>query len=412
MSFAQKYFQRVRTFDISIDTKNLNPEIIVIIPVFNEPNVIKTVKSILANKINFQALVIFLINSAKNTSIKIKSQNLKTEKQLNHFINENKSDDINFVVKNVDNLPDKIHGVGLARKIAMDAALKIFDNIDKADGIIVSLDADTTVEENYLRSIKIYFEKNKVCAANIAFEHPTKGCEFEQEIYNAAMVYEIYLRYYVQSLRLVGFPNSYHTIGSAFCVKASTYSSVGGMVMNQSGEDFYFIHKIISSCKYGEIKETKVYPSPRITDRVIFGTGIAINDIINKYHLDYPTYRLEAYEEIGILFKNLKNLYDNKFTILDKIPVIVKSYLEQENYQKRIKEIYDNTSSFDTFQKRFYNWFNALKVLKFLNYSHQKKYIKNRVTEECKKMCKVYYNKDINDNNELLEFMRQIQNNI
>ena len=49
-------------------------------------------------------------------------------------------------------LAHKHAGVGWGRKIGMDLALKRFLHLNK-NGLIVGLDADTIVEENYLNSI-------------------------------------------------------------------------------------------------------------------------------------------------------------------------------------------------------------------------------------------------------------------
>ena len=77
-------------------------------------------------------------------------------------------------------------------------------------------------------------------------------------------------------MKFANLPYSYHTIGSAFAVSASSYAKQGGMNRRKAGEDFYFISKLIKGEKFGEITKTKVIPSPRISDRVPFGTGRSI----------------------------------------------------------------------------------------------------------------------------------------
>jgi len=52
-------------------------------------------------------------------------------------------------------------GVGLARKIGMDTALQIFDYSIPGKKLIISLDADCLVEENYLSEIS-YFSRSKM----------------------------------------------------------------------------------------------------------------------------------------------------------------------------------------------------------------------------------------------------------
>ena len=51
---------------------------------------------------------------------------------------------------------------GTARKAGMDEAVRRYNLLGKPQGIIVSLDADTLVDENYLVEIENYFRKNPV----------------------------------------------------------------------------------------------------------------------------------------------------------------------------------------------------------------------------------------------------------
>ena len=61
-----------------------------------------------------------------------------------------------------------------ARKKGMDEAVRRFNFFEKPDGIIVSLDADTLVPQNYLLEIERYFNNNpQKIGATIAFEHQT-----------------------------------------------------------------------------------------------------------------------------------------------------------------------------------------------------------------------------------------------
>ena len=81
-------------------------------------------------------------------------------------------------------------------------------------------------------------------------------------------------------MTFAGLPYSYHTIGSAFAVTAKAYARQGGMNRRKAGEDFYFINKLIKGENFGEITNTTVFPSPRTSNRVPFGTGKAIVDAL------------------------------------------------------------------------------------------------------------------------------------
>ena len=61
-------------------------------------------------------------------------------------------------------IPEREGGVGMARKIGMDKALRLLNKNFSEKKLIVSLDADTLVQTNYLDAIKNYFSPtNKNC---------------------------------------------------------------------------------------------------------------------------------------------------------------------------------------------------------------------------------------------------------
>jgi hypothetical protein len=307
-------------------------------------------------------------------------------------------------------LPKKKSGVGVARKIGFDEALRRFSFLNKPNGIMVSLDADTLVQSNYLQEIYINFKNNNLKAANIYFEHPINGQLYPQEIYEAIKIYESYLRYYVQALRYAGFPHSYHTVGSAFCVRADIYAQQGGMVTNMSGEDFYFLNKVIPLGNFSEINSTCVIPSPRITDRVIFGTGVAVNQIINNFNFTFPTYKFSAFETLKDFFSKIDLLY--KFEKLYKNIIsnkILLDYLNVNNFEKTIAEINRNTKSLESFRKRFFRWFDAFRVIKFLNFAHQNFFTKNCVKEEAPKLLEKLGHEKTSNIDKILDVLRKIQ---
>src|SRR5690606_11992981 len=102
--------------------------------------------------------------------------------------------------------------------------------------------------------------------------------------------YEIHLRYFIGMQRWAGFPHAFQTVGSSMAVRARIYCQIGGMNTRQAGEDFYFLHKIIERGKFSDLNTTTVYPSPRISDRVPFGTGqsmkeqLILNAKLTTYH--------------------------------------------------------------------------------------------------------------------------------
>lgn len=169
-------------------------------------------------------------------------------------------------------LPNKVGGVGMARKIGLDKAISLFDSNDDI-GLLYCLDADTVVENNYLAAVKLFFTQEQSTAAHVSFAHQ----EAEEESLQAAIIcYEIFLRYYVFGLQYAGSPYAFHTIGSTIICTIDGYAAVRGMNNRQAGEDFYFLNKLAKLDGVRSIRSTTVYPSARSSTRVPFGTGKAI----------------------------------------------------------------------------------------------------------------------------------------
>lgn len=361
--------QKIAT-NISIDF-----EIGIVIPCLNEPGIISLLENLTNNfPIESKIIIFIIVNSSINSTPEVQECNKKIYNQIKNFSQTHNDSQINIFPINIYNIPEKIAGVGFARKIGMDTINYIFSKKNK-DGIIISLDADCKVEKNYLFEIENIFKKNKdVATSVIYFEHPIEGNEFPSEIYKAVALYELHLRYHIEKLKYIKFPYSYHTIGSCFAVRSSIYQKSGGMNTRKAGEDFYFLHKVFPLGKVIEINTTCVYPSPRISERVPFGTGPAIKEIINK-NLTFSTYHPKAYENLKILFESLDLLYAEKYNnVFNSLDHSLQNFLSNNNFFEKFIEIKSNTSNFSTFSKRFFHWFNAFRIIKYLNFAHSNNY--------------------------------------
>jgi len=265
-------------------------------------------------------------------------------------------------------LPKKQAGVGLARKIGMDEAVDRLEQAGQAHGIILCLDADTTVAPNYLQAVQAHFRQhNHIQACSIYFEHPLEGTAFPEEVYEGIGKYELFLRYYIQAQRTAAYPAAFHTIGSAMAVRSAAYQQQGGMNRRKAGEDFYFLHKFIQLNALNELNETCVFPSPRPALKVPFGTGRAIHRYLQAPQRPYPAYAPASFEALGSFLQQLPLLYEHDNIVL---PPVVEAFLQQQQFfQLHLPEIRDHVSSPSTFLKRFYRWFDALKVLQYVHFA-------------------------------------------
>jgi hypothetical protein len=393
MGFAKTYLEKQKELiQLIAEEPSDKLRISIIIPCYDEPEIINTLNSLWdCDRPESAIEVIIIINSRKNTPKRIIDQNNKTFFEISDWINNHNDPFFRFFVTNQADIIEKNAGAGYARKLAMDEAISRFDKIDKEDGIIISLDADVTLEPNYLTEIeKLFQQKPQTTAAVIYYEHPASGSEFETTVYEAIAQYELYLRYYKKTLEYCGFPYPFYTIGSCFAVSAKAYIKQGGMSRKQAGEDFYFLQKIFSLGNIEELNTTCVYPSPRPSDRVIFGTGPVVKAIIENPDLPYTTYNFESFVSLRSFFKTIDQLYKINETDLNdffyQLPLPVADFLLQNDFFMNVKEINKNSSNIKTFRKRFFDWFNAFKIIKYLNYVHEKFYQKQELIGECKKL--------------------------
>ncbi|RXQ96770.1 glycosyltransferase [Ancylomarina salipaludis] len=379
MSFANKYLKKQQVYPdyITSDVPE-NLGLIVTIPCFNEPDLVSSLRALwLCDRPGFNVEVIVIVNSSEQASDEVLSQNAKTITDAQEWISQHEDEKMRFFLIHQPNLPKKSAGVGLARKIAMDEAVSRFNKINCPQGIITGYDADSSCDSNYFTEIEKLFKKYpKANGANIFYEHPLEGDEFDELIYNSIAQYELYLRYYMLAMRFAGHPHAYHTVGSSFAVTAEAYIKQGGMNRRQAGEDFYFLQKIIALGKFYEIKHTRVIPSPRTSDRVPFGTGKAMSTFVNEGISNYKNYNYAAFKDLKVFFDRVDDFFGVDYdTFINKLivelPGPVRSYLKEDNFFEALEEINRNCASIDSFRKKFFGAFNAFKVLKYLNNVHE-----------------------------------------
>ena len=370
----------------------------------------------------FQTEVLILVNASDKAPVSVLEQNRKTLEETRSWIAGHPHPFIGFHVWMDHSFPAKEAGVGLARKILMDEAVRRFSSmrnpgghpVGNPNGIIASLDADVVVDPNYLEALVRHFETLQPDGCSIYFEHPlspesTEPFEtFEPGVYEAITQYELHLRYYLNAVRSTGYPYAFHTVGSSFSVRADVYCKEGGMNKRQGGEDFYFIQKVAQRGNFSECNTTRVLASPRPSNRVPFGTGPVVEKYIreqamlNRDHTQHPgdqvqhpgdqprltTYHPEPFRMLGGFFSEIDSLYsettpgsDSESTtglttgsaIQIQQPVL-SDFLETQDFNNALKEIRGNSASLPAFRKRFWRWFNMFRIMKFLHYAREHGY--------------------------------------
>jgi hypothetical protein len=177
------------------------------------------------------------------------------------------------------------------------------------------------------------------------------------------------------------------TIGSAFAVTAEAYVKRGGMNRRQAGEDFYFLQNLAQLGTVGEITATRVFPSARLSNRVPFGTGAAIQKWMAGTEDLTKTYNFKAFSDLKTFFDSKEKLFKIDeaayLSIISELPESIQQFVLQDNFWNELDDLNKNCSSLKSFQIRFYHKFNAFKVLKFMNFAHEQFYKKADLELQC-----------------------------
>jgi len=351
-----------------------NLEVIIAIPAFYEKDLLATLNSLLDNKgYSTNIEVIIVLNESEDAADDITDFHQKQYNELIDWSKKINSQKISFYPIYVKNIKKKIAGAGMARKIAMDEAYIRFEKANNPYGIISNLDADTIVDDNYLSELeKEALRRNKIKAYSIHFEHLLHE-KLSKENKLAIISYELHLRYFINMQKLLKLPYAYQVMGSAMAVKAFAYAEAFGMNKRQAGEDFYFLQKFINTGYFSNINSTTVYPSARISQRVPFGTGRALYDILALGKIP-ETYNYNSFIALRTFTDNLEVFYDDysKGMELQSSPVL--EYLESKNFKKVHTEIKKHTKDFQGYRKRLFRWFDAFLLMKYLHYARDKYY--------------------------------------
>jgi hypothetical protein len=348
---------------------------VVVIPAIDEyENIIHLTRFIdeLDYKYFDKTCFVFVINNSVSASKEIKNAN---EKTLVYLSSAKFKYNFNFIDASSkgNEIPEKEAGVGLARKIGMDLALRLFDYNNKDRKLILCTDADCYFEKKYLTAVVEHFQKSKSGAGYVDYEHPLPEDETEKK---AIISYEIFLRYYVLGLQYSGSPYAFQTIGSTMVCDYESYIKIGGMNKKKAAEDFYFMEKLAKITTIDRIRGTKIYPAGRKSWRVPFGTGQRINRYLSGTHNEYQLYDPISFE----ILRKWINLFHtgNILTSEDylerakDIHVGLNSFLVENDFKNAWEKIIKNSNSPIQINKQKRFWFDGFRTLKFIHYLRDK----------------------------------------
>jgi cellulose synthase/poly-beta-1,6-N-acetylglucosamine synthase-like glycosyltransferase len=129
----------------------------VVIPCFNEPDVITSLQTLCnCERPKSAAEVILIMNYPEGSDESIRKFHADSIESVYQWQSEQKSW-LSCHIIDAPSLPIKFAGVGLARKIGMDEAIYRFSLNQNEAGIICGFDADALVDKNYFISIEEHF---------------------------------------------------------------------------------------------------------------------------------------------------------------------------------------------------------------------------------------------------------------
>ncbi|MFZ8803782.1 MAG: hypothetical protein ACO2PO_12480, partial [Candidatus Calescibacterium sp.] len=362
-------------------------DIVVAIPTLADEEIFTTLESLSKCKLpgSKRVLAIVLINESEKADEKVRTKNKEIFDKIKRINFE-----IETEVRYIKGIPEKLAGVGFARRVLMDEAICLFkkeyDEKFKERGnmaefmsekFIFSLDSDCTVSENYFSAVEILEIKNADFGV-LSFTHRFSE---EKEIKKAGILWEIFLRYWRDSLRVFSYKNAFYPIGSLFLFRATPYIVSMGMNIRQAGEDFYFLQKIIPLAKVVDIP-VYVFPKAEPSQRTPFGTGREIQLYISgeKERLE-KVWNFKSFEQIGEIMRSIDDIFSGEI----KVETFKLFLDENPKYKEQLERIKIQSKTKEDFRKKFEEWFNPFKVFKFLRFT-EKIFPKSPIYQEVQKL--------------------------
>ncbi len=315
-----------------------------------------------------QTLIIVVVNQSREAPTPVKNNNQQTLEALQAGDSSWKVLQLGWIdaASPKKEVPPKVAGVGMARKIGLDLALLRLD-FRRPSPLLISLDADTLCRPDYLPALFRHFEETGIPGAAVPFCHqPGETPEQEQAI----LRYELFLRSYVLGLERAGSPYAFHTVGSAMACTAEAYARIGGMKVRSAGEDFYFLEQLAKSGGVVPLRGTMVYPSARSSNRVPFGTGRSMMMAQGKKGVLFyqkETYRILK-EWLNLVGQSLdqggESIESSAGIISDDLSI----YIHQIKFRYYWDKLKKNFNTPTSLMKGFHVWFDALKTMKLIHH--------------------------------------------
>lgn len=361
--------------------------LIVVIPCHDEPNLLDTLTSLRQCRRPRAAVEVLLIcNASECDPALLRRRNQTMIQQVHAWRGIHEDPRFRIHVMNFPRLPSRHAGVGMARKIGMDQALLRLSSAGNPRGVIASLDADCSCDDNYLTALETHFQCHpNTRACTVYFEHDLNG-PLDDALYQAITRYELFLRYYRHGMKFARFPYAHYTVGSCLAVRCDHYARHGGMNRRKAGEDFYFLNKLIAVGGVTENTATRVVPAVRASTRTPFGTGRALGAWLGNGCQSWKTYDARVFRDLGALVGAVDRYYDQapgRWQPAAPLSASLLTFLRTQGVVDKHAEIRANCATRESFRKRFFQWFDGFLALKFIHHASAEAYPRQALEQAC-----------------------------
>jgi hypothetical protein len=257
-------------------------------------------------------------------------------------------------------IPER-QGVGLARKIGADIALKLINEGIVQSPIIHSTDADAHLPKDYFTQTK----PGDAAGWVYAYRHRLPAPE---HLKIAMRLYELKLSHFTGGLRWAGSRFGHASLGSVIAVNAAAYAQVRGFPKRPTGEDFYLLNKLAKIGPIIRLQGARVVLSPRLSQRVPIGTGTGVRALIDQNLAKTALfYNPDAFSHLQSLLTTLA--IAETTDAIERIPnTKIQSYFTNSNCLRTFRKLEANTGRQAHFQRALLNWFDGFQQLKFIHH--------------------------------------------
>ena len=236
--YLNSYAER-ETHELNIPEQNFSQSIV--IPAFDETSDFVENLRIVEHP---SVLAIVVVNRPDNASLNATRNSFALLSNLKKMRLRNL-----LIIDKVEKPLEAKKGVGLARKIGTDVALKLIQLEKISSPWIRQTDADASIEKNY-------YETSMPKSGAIVYAH--RHISKDPLISKAIALYDGHMSYYVNSLKAANSNYAYPTLGSTFAIHAETYAQVRGYPKRNAGEDFHLLNKIAKTNSIQHSTETTI----------------------------------------------------------------------------------------------------------------------------------------------------------